>query len=104
MEPNKQQLDAILNSADGAQRAEAPAFFATRTEARLEKYLDEQTAAGWFYLSRPVKWSIALCLLLVVNLFTISRLKQQQPTADKPANALQNFVQEYNLNANYEEY
>jgi hypothetical protein len=104
MEPTKQQLDAIWNSADGAQRAEAPAFFATRTEARLEKYLEEQASAGWFYLSRPVKWSIALCLLLVINLVAIGKLKQQQPVTDQPANALQSFVQEYNLNANYEEY
>jgi hypothetical protein len=101
----RDKMEHIINSTNGMQRAEAPAFFATRTEAALDRYLeDRQGRSSWLLMPKPLAWSLGLCLLLVANIASFTAL--QKTGVQKPAqtNTLQSFMQEYDLNTNYEEY
>lgn len=104
------EVDDILNSLDGIQKSEAPAFFTTRVLARYDKL--STTDWGGFLFHKPVFTLTTLVILLVVN---ITFLKQspnsnsiQQENASlsnsiqKPD--LQSFAGEYNLQSQISSY
>ena len=69
---NKQKnrnIEDILNSLDGSQRASAPDFFYTRLKARMEKGLNKDGQRSW--VLRPVYALAGFALLLIVNAVVI---------------------------------
>ena len=67
----EEEVDKILNSVEDIQRAEMPAFFYTRLEARMQKKIP-----GTFYRSlftKPVFSVVMLILLLVLNITVMIR-------------------------------
>ncbi len=93
------KIETILNSIDGLQRAEAPAFFHTRVQAKLEKQLAMQSGMP-LPIRKPV-WVIAtLVVLLAANVFLLTAQSGKIPTssggAAETAN-LQGFANSYGL-------
>jgi len=97
MNNNKQQqAEEILNSLNGMQQAEAPAFFATRLRARMEREL-LQEQKQWFPVKRPVLLITVLSLFLIVNLFVLKQQHGNTAPAKQAAASLQGFASEYGL-------
>ncbi len=96
-EPN---FDDIIKSINNIQRAEAPNFFVTRAQARLDKYLEP--ANTWMPVQRPA-WIIAsLTLLFMVNLYLInapkSKLNNAQQSSGIEEKSINDFANAYDLN------
>ncbi|RYY91819.1 MAG: hypothetical protein EOO11_22155 [Chitinophagaceae bacterium] len=83
---HEQQIDDILASLDGAQRAEAGPYFYSRLRARMEGAL----------LPRRLAWRLGLALLLValLNVATLRAERQEAPANDGTAQAI---ASEYSL-------
>ena len=95
---NTEETDAILNSLDGIHRAEMPAFFFTRLQARIDKRA-EQGSGFWKLVTKPAISLVTLSLLLVNNIAAINAyLKTQRHANTNQANTgIQGFAQEYSL-------
>ena len=97
--PNKEER--ILNSLDGLKKTEAPDFFYTRLIGRMQHEIEPKTKP--FLLLRPVFFTSALFLVLVVNVFSIIKFDkaplQQNATvqSSKPA-TIESFADAYNMN------
>ncbi|RYY58872.1 MAG: hypothetical protein EOO12_16800 [Chitinophagaceae bacterium] len=74
---HEQEIDDILASLDGAQRAEAGPYFYSRLRARMEGAL----------LPRRLAWRLGLALLLVA-LLNIVTLRMQYPSDEASAQAI----------------
>lgn len=90
-------FDDIINSINHIQRAEAPNFFVTKAQAKLDKYLEPSNT--WMPVQRPA-WIIAsLMLLFIVNLYLVnapkSKIKQSSNVEEKSIN---DFANTYDLN------
>lgn len=100
MEPKKftqQNIDEILNSIDGINRAELSPFFYTRVEANLHNH-SATVGSFWSIITRPAVSIATFSLLLVLNIVAISHFvkKDQQPVSTE-AGSIQGFAQEYDL-------
>ena len=99
-----EEIDAVLNSIDGINRAEAPPFFYTRLLAKMEEKPQQTTLDKiLLLLTRPVMAVSILSVFLTLNIFAIyamstSANKSGGVTANTGQKALQNFAVEYNLN------
>ena len=96
-EPN---FDDIINSINHIQRAEAPNFFVTRAQARLDKFLEPSST--WMPVQKPA-WIIAsLTLLFMVNLYFInapkSKLRNAQQSSGIDEKSINDFANTYDLN------
>jgi hypothetical protein len=84
--------EEILQSIEGIQRAEAPAFFYTRLMGRMQ----EPVTAGAVWLKRPVFAFATLLLLLVLNITAVTHfLKKETPAVQQTG--IQGFASEYGL-------
>lgn len=97
-EPN---FDEIINSINHIQRAEAPNFFVTRAQARLDKYLEPSNT--WMPVQRPA-WIVAsLALLFMANLYLINAPKSKstktQQSLGFEEKSINDFANTYDLNA-----
>jgi hypothetical protein len=96
MDDMNKKLESTLNSIDGLQRAEAPTFFHTRVQARLEKKLATPSEV-WLPVRRPA-WVIAsLALLLAANVFLLSQPKKDSVTENAETSTIQGFANSYGL-------
>ena len=100
MESNKftqQKIEETLNSIDGINRADMPAFFYTRLQARLHK----STPASepfWLLVTRPVVSLVTLSLLVVLNIAAINYfMRSNKPRVSTESTGIRDFAQEYNL-------
>ena len=63
----KKEIESILDSLEGLQKASPGAFFYTRVQARLQK----EEAGLWgnlaYFLTKPVVAFATLCLIFVLN-------------------------------------
>ncbi len=99
MNNNKQQqAEEMLNSFEGMQQAQAPAFFATRLQARMERELLQQQKQ-WFPVKRPVLLITILSLFLIGNLFVLKQQHGHTAPAKQAAASLQGFASDYGLGA-----
>ncbi len=100
----------IMNSLDGIQKSEAPAFFATRVLAKYDK--KQSTAFGWLFFQKPMLTLAMLIILLVVNIKLLNQTQrdqtlQQEATSlsnNAPKPDLQSFAGEYNLQSQTSSY
>jgi len=83
---NSNNIDEVLGSLDGMQRAKAPAFFYTRLKARLEREFDN---AGPLVrlLTRPALALSFAAIILVLNAAVIMQLWQQDSSLTNTENA-----------------
>jgi hypothetical protein len=96
MKQDKNNIEKILQSLDGIGRADAPDFFYTRLQARMENELLEDPARP--FLLRPVFLTICLMLILTINIFTLTQINQGGSSFNKQAPAtIETFAKEYNI-------
>ncbi|RYY88221.1 MAG: hypothetical protein EOO15_09655 [Chitinophagaceae bacterium] len=81
-----QRIDDILNSLDGATRAEAPPYFYSKLRNRMNSSL----------LPKPLAWRLALALVVValLNVMTLRAVRNEGPADDSNAQAI---ASEYSL-------
>jgi hypothetical protein len=91
-----EEIDTILNSAEHIRRAEAPAFFYTRLQARIEKE-NPVSSAAWTWLLKPAVAMVALSFLLVLNIAAIRYARQNNTVGAGAGNPIGSFAEEYNL-------
>jgi len=102
----QKEIEKTLNSLDGIQRAEAPAFFFTRVQARLEKR-SQSNSPVFFLVKRPALLVAVLTVFVVMNVVLITQLAQpvrSQAPAVAVKGSLQDFAKAYGLgndNINY---
>ncbi len=97
MKKNVHDIENILNSLDGMQRAEAKPFFTTRVLARLDK----ETESSWLPVRKPVLIIAVLSCFFVMNVYLIvQQVKQTKTTTASETSSLQSFANEYHLNSN----
>ncbi|HEY0611653.1 MAG TPA: hypothetical protein VGD35_18405 [Chitinophaga sp.] len=95
MKNKEHEIEATLNSLDGAGRAGAGNFFFTRLQARLYRKGSSvwERATGW--IARPSVAITGLCLILLLNgIIVVQQLKNETP-ADQAS--VQAFAEEYPL-------
>jgi len=96
MEDLNQRIEDTLNSIDGLQKAEVPAFFYTRVHARLERKL-AMPQNTWMPVRKPV-WVIGiLTVLLVANVFLIASPSNKVSIEAAETSNLQGFASSYGL-------
>lgn len=99
MKKNVHDIESMLNSLDGMQRAETKPFFATRVLVRLEK--ETETKSSWMLVRKPVLVIAVLSFFFAMNIFLIvQQVKQSKMATVGETSSLQSFVNEYHLNSN----
>jgi hypothetical protein len=93
---HQQEIEAALNSLDGAGRATAGEFFFTRLQARLQQKGGSawERATGW--IARPSIAIIGLCIILLLNSIIVIRQFEKSTSGTDQA-SLQAFADEYRL-------
>ncbi|MBV9989158.1 MAG: hypothetical protein JO301_15875 [Chitinophagaceae bacterium] len=100
MKPGNATQDLIeetLQSLDGISRAEAPAFFYTRLQARLDK--QQEPGASWWWFGKPAFSFATLALLLVLNVAALTRYLKKSDQPVQQTTGIQGFAKEYDLDA-----
>ena len=102
MKSNKftqQEIEETFNSIDGISRADAPPFFFTRLQAKLDNR-SHSPQAFWLIVTKPVVSLVTLSLLVILNIVAISYfIKSSKQPVSMESSGIQNFAQEYNLTA-----
>ena len=88
----------ILNSLDNIKKAEAPPFFYTRLQARMEKGQRTNGKKGWIF--QPVYAVAMLVLLLAVNAAILFQHKEDTAVVNSDNEDIQTIASAYNLNDN----
>lgn len=96
--PNEEEIERTMTSIDTLQRAEAPAFFYTRLQARLEQ--PQRPRGAWLLaITRPAVSFTTLALLVALNVAVIIRYVRASKSTGtaQAASGLQQFAAMYNL-------
>ena len=95
------QIAETLNSIDDIQKAEAPYFFNTRVQAKLNQRL-ASIETPWLPKWKPI-WAITtLTILLSINIFSVTqkyKSKKTNSTNNTETANLEGFSNTYNLNS-----
>jgi hypothetical protein len=95
------KIEEILNSLDGAKKAEVPDFFYTRLKARMLTWHEgSETIQRRGWILRPVFIVSALLLVLAINAFVFLNGQNETTTAtaDNNESVQQSIAAEYSLN------
>ena len=94
----REEVDKILDSLDGIQRASANPFLFTRIQARLEKEEKNFWSQAFAFISRPAIAFSGVVIAILINAFVFfeSRSEPLKNTQDEE----QVFASEYNLSTN----
>lgn len=96
MKKKEHEIEAALNSLDGAGRAGAGDFFFTRLQGRLQHKGSSAWERAIGLIARPSVAITGLLLILLVNsIIVIRQLNAEAPAADQAS--LQVFAEEYRL-------
>lgn len=100
MKPQDQNIEQILQSLEGMQRAEAPAFFYTRLKARMENELQagRQGTPRRPLVLRPVFAIATFLLVILINAAIILQGKNSPAEPPSEASIYQSIAAEYSLN------
>ena len=93
------QIEDILGSLDGNQRASVPDFFYTRLKAKMEKGNETVVHKSW--ILRPAYAMTALVVVLLINTAVVlngNSTKGNNNVSD--TDTLQSIAAEYSLNDN----
>ena len=92
----EEKINEAMDSLEGLGKAEAPPFFYTRLEARMEQELAPKRGALAFF-SNP-KWSVAmLSLFMILNVGSIFLISGESGSegAEEEVATLESFGEEY---------
>ena len=97
-----EEIDEILNSLDGINKAEAPPFFYTRLQSKMQsRPATSKMALMLSFLGQPAFALASLSLFVLLNVYaitsTVSTKKQVATTQTNAAPSLQTFADEYDL-------
>jgi hypothetical protein len=100
--PKEAFIEQALNSIDGIVRAEAPPFFYTRLQAKMQKQEEPSLIIRLLWLfAKPALSVVTLSLFVVLNLVAIKSIlnkKQEANVSQSTSEAsINSFVQEYDL-------
>jgi hypothetical protein len=87
---NPKEIEDVLSSLDGIQRAKAPAFFYTRLRGRMERELESAGGPIVRLLTKPVLALTLAAVILVLNATTVLEMWQQEKKA--PADNTQQLI------------
>ncbi len=96
----QEKVEATLHSIDGITRAEIPAFFYTRVQAKLT---NQASSVWWQRLlvvaTKPIFYIATLSVFLLLNITVITTIIKEKKLATTIAESttIQGFAQEYNL-------
>lgn len=92
------RAEEIIDSLNGCNRAEMPAFFYTRLKARMEKESGLSTTRTW--LLRPVFVGATLVVVLLINAFVFLKGNDLKEDTSADTDSIQAIAAEYSLNDN----
>ncbi|NNV54588.1 hypothetical protein [Limnovirga soli] len=96
MQTNK-NINQIMNALDGAQPAEAPPFFYTRLQAKMQQQLAYQPPVWVRFITRPAFIIAMLLLFVTANGIVIGQLINSGSSQTTSTTPMQSFATEYNL-------
>jgi hypothetical protein len=88
------EIEDLLRSLEGIERATPRPFFATRAEARLQARLDP-SPLPWAF--RPLTLVGVMTLILALNLSALALYRQQLTTAEEAALSEERFASDWQL-------
>lgn len=92
-----EEIEKTLSSLDHLQKAEAPPFFYTRLQARLDKQ-ERIKQPVWMLITKPAISFAAVALLLVLNVAMIVHyVRSVKTTTQQSSSGIQQFAEAYNL-------
>ena len=91
------EIEELLRSLEGIERATPRPFFATRTEARLEARLEQTRPQPLTWAFRPLMLVGMLALILALNLSALALYRQQLSTAEDSALNVDPFAADWQL-------
>lgn len=92
---NPKEIDEILGSLDGVQRAKAPAFFYTRLRGRMERELENTGGPLVRLLTRPALALSLAAVILILNTTTIMEMWHQEKAVSVEPTQQQLLASEY---------
>ncbi len=87
---NPKEIEDVLNSLEGIQRAKAPAFFYTRLRGRMDRELESAGGPIVRLLTRPVLALTLAAIVLILNATTVMEMWQQEKKV--PADNTQQMI------------
>lgn len=94
-EHTQHEIEQTMRSIDGIERATPRPFFATRAEARLDRYQTVSKRLNWAF--RPLTMILTMGLLMLLNILMVSLFQQELATHDATPTADQ-FAADWQLN------
>ena len=91
------KVEATLSSLDNMNRAEAPPYFYSHLEAKMQAYKPSVFEAFLQLLNRPAIAVSILSVFLVLNIMAIKGLSTDNTSSVQKTASLQNFAAQYNL-------
>ncbi len=87
-----------INSLDGVEKAEVPAFLSVKVKARLAASKKENAFPFMFLLAKPA-WSFAaLAITIVFNIYMVTQVNAEHQQAAKTKDvAIESFAKEYGM-------
>ena len=98
MQTTQKNIDQLLESFDGIQKASAPDFFHTRLMAKLERDQANTKSSAWGFMLKPLPVLAVLGCLIALNIYTLSTMvtgKTQSTTSEQ--GGIMSFASEYDL-------
>jgi len=102
MSGNNNKTGNLLQSLEGIEKMQAPDFFYTRLQARMEKELLDEPKP--FILLRPAFLTGCLAMVFAFNIITLVNEEKGSANTNKSAATIESFAREYNMNASGELY
>lgn len=84
MSNKKENIDAVLDSLEGIERATPGAFFFTRVSARLQHEQKSPWQEMARLIARPAVAISGLCLVLLINVWVVVTGSEEQASIQNP--------------------
>lgn len=98
MQTTQKNIDQLLESLDGMQKASAPDFFHTRLMAKLEKNQLRSKPSVWGFMLKPLPVLAMLGCLIVLNIYTLNTMmNNKSQSSATQQEGIMSFASEYDL-------
>jgi len=95
----QEEIEKIVQSMDGVNRAEIAPFFYTRLQAKIDSASSPSNTI-WSVIMKPAVSLVTLSLLLILNIAAIRYYsKTSKQTTSEKSSPIQKFAEEYDLSA-----
>ena len=92
----KKEIEEILNSLDGVQKASAGAFFFTRVQAKLQKQETSLWGKLAYFIAKPTVALATLSAIFLLNATVLFYQDESPSTTSIADQSEQAFTEEYN--------